>query len=54
VINVGSGNADGFEEYGHETETISSGLEELAILCDLIWAMLTPDDAKEKTETNLV
>jgi hypothetical protein len=51
---MGRRNADGFEEFGHETGKISGGLEKLFVLCNLIWTMLAHDEGMENTETNLI
>ena len=51
---MGRRNTDGFEEFGHEMEIILGGVQELAVLSNLIRTTLAPDNATENTETYLL
>lgn len=52
---MGRGDIDGFEELGHEMETVLGSVQESEVLCNLIHPLLASDKTTTKyTETNLL
>ena len=51
---MGRRNTDGFEKLGHEMETVSRSVQELAVLGNLIYTMLVPGGTTEGNKTNLL
>ena len=51
---MGGRGTDWFEELGNEVEAVSSSVQKPAVLRKPTRATLTPEDAMEDTETNLL
>ena len=54
MVNVGGGDIDGLEKFGHEMEAIPGGAEKLLVLGNLVRDTSASDDTMEEAMTNLL